>query len=162
MKKGIVLLILSVVISINSNAQGEYETAAGIRGGFYRGVTIKHFMSNKVALEGLLATRYNGINLTGLIEFHNQAFNTERLNWYYGVGGHIGLYNSAYYSYYGSGTGYGTSIGLDGILGIEYTLDFIPINIGLDWKPMFNLIGGYYFNGDSGALSVRYCFNQKE
>ncbi|MFD1550628.1 hypothetical protein DNU06_14855 [Putridiphycobacter roseus] len=160
MKKRIGLVMLFMVFIFSVKSQGEYKSAVGVRGGFYKGISAKHFMSNKVAVEGLLTTRYNGINITGLLEFHNQAFNTERLNWYFGFGAHAGYYNSIYYSYYGTNSGYGKTFGVDGIIGIEYTLDFFPLNIGLDWKPIFNLYGGSYFRGDSGALSIRYCFNQ--
>jgi len=32
------------------------------------------------------------------------------------------------------------------------------VNIGLDWKPMLNLIGHTGFWGDGAAISVRYVF----
>jgi hypothetical protein len=51
-----------------------------------------------------------------------------------------------------------TVIGIDGILGIEYNFEEVPINIGVDWKPAFNLTGYSGFWGDGGALSIRYIF----
>jgi len=134
----------------------DYKTGIGIRAGFSSGVTLKHFKSRKVALEGLLTTRWQGFDLTGLYEVHNKAFDVNNLNWYYGGGAHIGFYNGNYTEWGRNGTTY-TVIGIDGILGLEYTFDEIPINLGIDWKPTFNLIG-YTGIWSEGALSIRYVF----
>jgi len=154
--KNLLLVTILTLSFFNTQAQ-DYTSAAGLRGGFYRGLTYKHFLSERVAFEGLLMTRYKGINVTALVEFHNEAFSTDGLKWYWGLGGHAGYYDNDYYSYY-STNGYTGVLGVDGILGIEYTFEDFPFNIGLDWKPTYNLFGGYHFNGDSGALSIRYCF----
>ena len=47
--------------------------------------------------------------------------------------------------------------GIDGVAGIEYTFDEIPINISLDIVPSINVIPyvGYW---QRGAISVRYVF----
>ena len=154
------LLLISAItlMYFNINAQ-DYTSAVGLRGGFARGLTYKHFISERVGLEGILMSRYRGINLTGLIEFHNEAFKTDGLKWYWGLGGHLGYYNNDYYSYY-STNGYTAIIGVDAILGIEYSLKDYPFYISLDWKPTYNLFGGYHFNGDSGAISIRYLFER--
>ncbi len=60
---------------------------------FQTGLTVKHFISQRSALEGLLSTRWRGFEITGLYEVHNNAFDVERLNWYFGGGGHIGFWN---------------------------------------------------------------------
>ena len=51
-----------------------------------------------------------------------------------------------------------TVIGIDGIIGLEYSFTEIPINVSIDWKPVLNIIGYSGFWGDGGALSVRYMF----
>jgi hypothetical protein len=48
-----------------------------------------------------------------------------------------------------------TVIGIGGILGLEYNFNEIPINISIDWKPAFNIIGHTSFWGD-GAFSIRF------
>ena len=45
MKKTI--LITLYFLAINSIQAQTYKSSIGFRGGFYQGVTIKHFMSNK-------------------------------------------------------------------------------------------------------------------
>lgn len=141
-----------------SNAQ-DYNTGIGLRGGFANGLTIKHFTGEKSAFEFLFASRWRGVEITALYEIHNQAFNTERLKWYYGFGGHIGFWNGDYtHKYWGTqGTSY-TVIGIDGILGLEYSFREIPINVGIDWKPTYNFAGYSGFWADGGAFSIRYIF----
>jgi hypothetical protein len=153
MRKSIFTILLAISIVSFTNAQ-DYKTGVGLRGGFSSGLTIKHFVSEKTAFEGLLSTRWQGFEITGLYEIHNQAFEVEHLNWYYGFGAHIGSYNR-------NNVPWGTSgaiIGIDGILGIEYNFSEAPINIGIDWKPSFNFFGNSQFWGDGGALSIRYIF----
>lgn len=157
MKKLILTLILALFILISVDAQ-DYNTGIGFRGGLTNGLTIKHFLGETGAIEGLFASRWRGLEITGLYEIHNQAFEVERLNWYYGFGGHIGFWNGDYTSGWGdSGVSY-TVVGIDGILGIEYNFREVPINLGLDWKPSFNILGYTGFWADGGALSIRFIF----
>jgi hypothetical protein len=156
MKKIILTLTLVIFIYAYASAQ-DYNTGVGLRLGFSNGLTVKHFLSQRSAVEGLLVTRWRGFEITGLFEAHNQAFDMERLNWYFGGGGHIGFWNGDNTNWGHTGTNY-TVIGIDGILGIEYNLSEVPINLSLDWKPAFNLSGYTGFWGDGGALSIRYTF----
>jgi hypothetical protein len=155
MKRIFITLVIALSTATLINAQ-DYNTGIGIRAGNSSGLTIKHFNSHKRAIEGLLTTRWSGFDVTGLYEVHNRAFDVEHLNWYYGGGAHIGFYNGSN-AYWGrTGTAY-TIIGIDGILGIEYSFEEIPINIGIDWKPALNLVG-YSGVWSEGALSLRYVF----
>jgi len=155
MRKGILTIILFISILTLASAQ-DYKTGIGFRAGLSQGLTVKHFVNGKAAFEGLLSTRWSGLEITGLYEIHNQAFDVSNLNWYYGFGAHIGFWdgnrdwgvlNRSY-----------TVVGIDGILGIEYNFNEVPFNIGLDWKPSVNLSGYYGFRPDGGALSIRYIF----
>ncbi|MBN1769558.1 MAG: hypothetical protein JXR50_10085 [Prolixibacteraceae bacterium] len=156
MKKIVLTILLAAGFFFFGNAQ-DYNTGIGLRGGFANGLTIKHFVSNKAAFEGIIASRWRGLELTGLYEIHNQAFQTERLKWYIGFGGHIGFWNGSYAKWGNEGTDY-TVIGLDGILGLEYSFLQVPFNIGIDWKPTFNFYGYKGFWADGGAISLRYIF----
>jgi hypothetical protein len=150
--KKIVITCLIVFCLVSISYAQDYNTGIGLRAGLYNGLTVKHFTGERAALEVILASRWRGLQITGLYEMHNMAFDTERLNWYYGFGGHIGFWNG------NNPYPNETVIGIDGILGIEYNFTEIPINIGLDWKPGFNIVGynNYWFDG--GALSIRYIF----
>jgi hypothetical protein len=136
MKKYILILFM-MFCSVSFCYTQDYNTGIGLRAGFSNGLTVKHF--------------------TGLYEVHNRAFQTERLNWYIGFGGHIGFWNGDYANWGETGTSY-TVAGIDGILGMDYNFVEAPFNIGIDWKPAFNIIGYTGFWGDGGALSIRYIF----
>lgn len=156
MKRTILTGIFALLILTGINAQ-DYNTGIGIRGGLSNGLTVKHFISGNTALEVILATRWEGFNITGLYEIHANAFDTPGLNWYYGFGGHIGFWDGNRSPWFDENDSY-TVIGIDGILGIEYNFEAIPLNIGLDWKPGFNLVGHSGFWSDELALSFRFIF----
>ena len=112
----------------------------------------------KQTIEGILAARWKGFIITGLYEIHNnQGFEVDRLYWYYGFGGHIGFWDGSNVSWADDDDSY-TVIGIDGILGLEYNFSEVPINLSIDWKPAFNLVGYSGFWGDGGAISIRYIF----
>jgi hypothetical protein len=158
MKKIGFTILLALCCFFFSNAQ-DYNTGIGLRGGFTNGLTIKHFVSSKAAFEGIIASRWKGLELTLLYEVHGRAFNTERMKWYIGFGGHVGFWDGDNTnSYWGTAGQNYTVVGVDGILGLEYSFVEVPINIGIDWKPAFNFIGYSGFWIDGGAFSIRYIF----
>jgi hypothetical protein len=157
MRRLLITLVFAAGFFATALAQ-DYRTAIGVRAGYPAGITLKHFMSSRTAFEGLFTTRYGGLAITGLLEAHQQAFDVENLNWYYGFGAHVGFYDDNRNRSWGdSGVDY-TVFGIDGILGIEYRFTEIPFNIGIDWKPAFNIIGYTDFYGDAFALSLRFIF----
>lgn len=156
MKKTILIFFIGFCLTTLSTAQ-DYNTGIGLRGGFANGLTIKHFTGTNTAIEGIFASRWRGFQITGLYELHYSFFDVDRLNWYFGGGAHIGLWNGDYASWGDPGTSY-TVVGLDGILGLEYNFREIPINLSADWKPAYNLFGYSGFWADGGALSIRYIF----
>ena len=81
MKKIILTFTLVIFLSAFASAQ-DYNTGVGLRLGFSNGLTVKHFVSQRSAFEGILSTRWRGFELTGLYEVHNNAFDVTRLNWY--------------------------------------------------------------------------------
>lgn len=156
MKKITITALLALFIVTMSSAQN-YNTGIGFRGGYSNGLTIKHFVSTKAAIEGIFASRWHGAELTGLYEIHNTAFSAPRLQWLIGFGGHIGFWNGEDTNWGNHGEKY-TVVGIDGILGLEYSFREVPINLSIDWKPALNLVGYTGFWGDGGAFSIRYIF----
>ena len=72
MIKILMTTIVMICLVTYSNAQA-YNTGIGLRGGLSDGLTIKHFIEEKAAIEGILGSRWKGISITGLYEIHNQA-----------------------------------------------------------------------------------------
>ena len=95
--------------------------------------------------------------MTGLYEVHKNLFNDSQINFFYGFGGHLGIWNGKYNKWFKEQRDY-TVLGIDGILGIDYIFDDFPLNLSLDWKPGFNIIGYTGFWGDELAISARIYF----
>ena len=154
MKKILLTSFLFIALTIALNAQ-DYRTSVGLRAGVPYGLTIKHFMSEENAFEGILASRWGGFVATGLYENEHWTGEYPGLNWFWGFGAHLGFWdNTPYYRT----TNMGAIIGADAILGLEYTFDEIPLNLSLDLLPSVNLVGTTGWNGINGALSIRYVF----
>ncbi len=156
MKKIIFTGLLALMVLTTVDAQ-DYKTGIGFRGGFANGITIKHFVTQTSAVEGIISSRWRGVEFIGLYEVHARAFDVDRLNWFFGGGAHIGFWNGDHAGWGEPGSDYAI-VGVDGILGLEYNFKAIPVNLGLDWKPALNLVGYSGFWADGGALSVRYIF----
>lgn len=155
-KVGFTLLFLTIFTGF-CKAQ-DHEMAIGLRGGSGYGLSIKKFIDSDVALEFIFNSRYGGFNVTGLYEWHSQAFNNSNWYWFYGGGVHLGFWDGDLTPWSDEGGSYMSS-GIDGIGGLEYEFDNYPIAISIDWKPSFNLSGYSGFIGDNGALTFRYTFN---
>ena len=159
MKKLFILSLVSLLFLSTETFAQNYKTAIGVRGGFYNGITVKHFTGASNAIEGLATSRWNGFNLTLLWDWDNQIADVDGLSWFYGIGGHIGTWdndlNAPWYD--PNYNGRYTIIGIDGIIGLEFTIPNAPINFQLDYKPIFDLVGYNGFRGDVGALSIRYA-----
>ncbi len=154
-KAGLPILFLLIFTGF-CKAQ-DHEMAIGLRGGVGYGLSLKQFIEDDVAVELIFNSRYSGINITGLYEWHKEAFNNPNWYWFYGGGVHIGFWNGDN-TPWGDDPGSYLSTGLDGIGGLEYEFDNYPIAISIDWKPSFNLSGYSGFIGDNGALTFRYTF----
>lgn len=149
--------------SFNSSS---YTTALGIKlfpepNGGAGAVTFKHFLHEGAAVEALGYFWQRGGRLTGLYEFHWDIQGAQGLKWFVGPGVHIAFYNDKNYRYddrrYG---GRYTTAGLDGIIGLDYKFNKIPLNLSIDWQPSFEFGNERYngFGGEFAGVAVRYTF----
>lgn len=160
MKKIVVLLGLLALINVTrTQAQSmgsDYRTAVGVK--FWPGaLTIKHFIQDDRALEGIAYFWEHGFRFTGLYEFHGDITGAQGLKWYAGPGAHIGWYNDRYWRddhYYGDGS---ASFGVDGVLGLDYKFRGAPIAVSLDINPYLELLHHPYVDV-WGGLGLKFCF----
>jgi len=132
----------------------DYQTAVGVK--FWPGaISVKHFVGDNRALEGLASFWDHGFRFTGLYEIHGDISGAEGLKWYVGPGAHFGFYNGYAYNgyYYGSGS---FSLGIDGVLGLEYKFSGAPIAASLDINPYLELNHAYL--GIWGGLGIKYTW----
>jgi hypothetical protein len=157
--KSILVFLCVIIIGVsNVNAQNNstsssssYTNAIGLK--FYpTGITLKHFLTgNKNALEFIGFFYNRGSRITGLYEIHGDINGVEGLKWYVGPGAHVAFYGNKY--------GGNTSIGIDGVIGLDYKINNAPINLSLDYQPSIQLTTFYGERFTSwGGLAIRYTF----
>ena len=155
MKKMLMMGAMLLFVTANLSAQKRndgYTTAVGVK--FYpTALSIKHFIKDGHALEGLGYFSNTSFRITGLYEVHKDLNVIDGLRWYYGAGAHIGFYKSKYNG--------GTGIGVDGVLGLDFQLGEIPLDISIDWQPSFEFGDSYGngFTGNWGGIGIRYILN---
>ena len=157
MKKLIVMSFIGALFFAQATAQSlgsSYKTAIGVKV-YPAAISVKHFIKDNVALEGLGYFWQYGSRITGLYEFHGNINGAPGLKWYIGPGAHIGFWNDKWRKDYPTREN-GVAIGVDGVLGLDYKIKGAPINISVDWQPSFNLVGYNYFEGGWGGLGVRF------
>jgi hypothetical protein len=160
MKKIVALLGLLALLTVSrTQAQSlgsEYRTAVGVK--FWPGgITIKHFIKDDAALEGIAHFWGHGFRFTGLYEFHGDINSAPGLKWYVGPGAHIGWYNDRYWRhdrYYDDGD---ASFGVDGVLGLDYKIKGAPIALSLDVNPYVEFLHGAYVDV-WGGLGIKFTF----
>jgi len=167
MKQIFTLIILSLAISTAYSQ--EPNKAFGIRCGLSSGFEYRVYNGDLTSYKVLLSGRQQGIQLTGMKEFHTpDAFeiDDEKLTFVYGVGVHAGFeswhrdnyYNDIYTHY--SERRSGPIAGLDALAGVEYSINEIPLVFGIEAKPYFNLFGKNFFQLQpfDFAFTVKYTF----
>lgn len=150
-------LIVAVLVAMTSTIGAQnYRTGIGARVGFFNGLTVKHFVNRNNAVEGILNFRWDGVIITGLYEWQNPLPNAQGFEYYLGLGGHIGFFDDYEWDDDDDDDDSATIVGLDLIIGLEYTFPRAPFTIGLDYKPAFNFIGDNHVWADGLALNLRF------
>ena len=177
MKKWILIFIICAAFGVQVLNGQNYKTGIGIRVSPLYGITLKHFTSPQKAIELILSSRWNGAQIAGLYEVHTTGFKHQPLQIYAGIGGQLSIWRDGRYNpWYERGFfAWGrtdwdfyernrdpdrgrVALGMDMIIGMEYTIKDLPLVLGLDWKPQIILIGGNSIFVDDVGLSVRFTF----
>jgi hypothetical protein len=135
----------------NSSSSGsDYKTGLGVKFLDGAGITLKHFVNEKAALEGIGFFWSRGGRVTCLYELHFDIDGAPGLKWYIGPGVHVGFYGNRY--------GGGSFAGVDGVLGLDYKIKNAPLNLSIDWQPSFEFGLNRGFTGSWGGFGIRYTF----
>ena len=81
------LLITAFATTLNAQS---YNTGFGVRLGYDNGLTLKHFFAPATAGEFILSASPRHFQLTGLYEYQQPVVGAPNLDWYLGIGAHIG------------------------------------------------------------------------
>lgn len=161
MKKLVCSLICSLFLSAGLMAQ-DFDSAVGLRLGYPSGVTYKKFISETNALEAYGGFRsyafVNTMSVHAAYQIHKDIEDIDNLQWYYGGGGGLFFVSSDF-------DGSQTSIGIQGYIGLSYTLEDTPVNFTVDWVPTMILGDGLssFSNGFSASyysLGIRYVLGR--
>lgn len=165
MRYQIIILLIAGCVSVQSLKCQDYDFAAGVRIGLSYGINGKFFLwtsravQSRGAIEAIASFRYEGVTGLILYEYHYEVFDTEGMYLYIGGGMHGGVINSDEVPWETDKTGKNLYTGFDGIIGLEYVFSYLPLSVGLDWKPCFNIMSDFNLIIDDIALSVRLTFD---
>ena len=154
MKKICLLAILLIAFSqqkLSAQALGNtYKTAVGVK--FYPlGVSLKTFIRSDAALDFIGYFYDRGTRITGLYEYHGKITDAGNLKFYIGPGAHVGLYNKNFFAG-------GTSVGIDGVVGLDFKFPSLPIDLSIDWQPSYEFGNYDGFISNSGGIGIRFTF----
>jgi hypothetical protein len=143
------LVLFFIASSFSVLKAQDYKVGLGVRLSnstptINNSVTIKYFMTEQHALEGLISFG-SRFGIGGLYEVHKPTTATG-LTWFFGGGAYVGFEDS------------NTYFGPTGIIGLDYKFTNIPLNLSLDWKPELDIIPDINFVPDAFAISARFTF----
>lgn len=160
------LYLLLLVLSPLASLAQTFEHAIGVRGGITSGIEYRVYADDANAYKFLLGTRNDGLQLHLMKEFHQYDLfrQTDRLVFFYGAGIHAGYekwiqkysnMNSTWYH-----DRYSFLAGMDAVVGLEYMFYEVPISLGLEAKPYFDIFGRSMFKVElfDIAFTLKYRF----
>ena len=163
--KNLTILILLLAGTLNLNAQ-DFRQAIGLRGGLTPGFEYRFYTDETNSYKFLLSSRDNGIQLHGIKEFHQFGLFsfTDQLVFIYGLGIHAGYVQFTTERFYYTTHYYERTAaiiaGLDALAGVEYNFLKVPVSVGIEAKPYFDLFGRHVFHIQpfDFAFTIKYFF----
>jgi hypothetical protein len=89
----------------------------------------------------------DGVGIDFLWDFIYKPLGGEAFNWYAGVGPYIRIDDPFWF-------------GVAGELGLEYRFNTVPIVLGLDWRPAFNIVENTDFHAEGFGFNARWVFGK--
>jgi len=144
-----------------------YPFEAGVTGGYSSGFTFRVNIEEDISYEAQLVYRNTGAIVTMFRQKHVELKMVQNGTWefLYGMGFHAGFYFTDSYRIFWKEIYYGQNlftpvIGADGYIGIDYSLDAIPMSFGLSFQPHMeiSLMQIFGINLWDFGMHVRYKF----
>ncbi|MEO7923126.1 MAG: hypothetical protein ABIR30_05565 [Chitinophagaceae bacterium] len=154
-------LVVAATCSLNPVQAQDYRTALGVRLSSAsamqnNSISIKHFITDKTAIEGLF-TFGDPLAIGALVEFH-KPLAASGLNYFYGAGGYVGFTKT--YNVNTNKNETDPNFGAQGIIGLDYKFNNIPLNLSLDWKPELNIVSDINFEPAAIGFTARFTFGK--
>lgn len=159
MKRTVTLLLFLLLSITNAHSQQKmYKVALGIKGdrstvgGDMAELSIKTFITSNNALEFNLGVGKRHLWLETMF-LRSQDLKKD-FDWYYGGGADFGYWSTNFdHRYNDDPTRTGFWAGTSGVLGLEYTFDFIPLNFAIDAGPTVRVLPEFKF-----GLKIGFAF----
>ncbi len=153
--------LIAVISSTQTLSAQDYKTALGVRLSSSNAmqnnsISIKQFISERTAIEGLF-TFGDPLALGALIEFH-KPLSAAGLTYFYGAGGYIAFLKTVNVTTQKTSTD--ANFGAQGVIGLDYKFNNIPLNISLDWKPELNIVSDINFEPAAIGFTARFTFGK--
>ena len=138
----------TLAFACNSGQAQDYRMALGARissGGpaLNNSATFRYFLNDQAAVEAMVSFDPGAVG--ALYEVFRPVTNLQGLKFFFGGGAYGGWGNGQY-------------LGAQGIVGLDYKFNNVPINLSVDWKPELNLVNEIFFEPSALGLSVRFTF----
>jgi hypothetical protein len=148
------MLAISLIVAGACVAQEDrsiqYKTAIGVKISGGVALSYKTFVKPTHALEAQGMFFSEGVRFAALYEFH-EGTGVPGLSWYVGPGAHVGFWKKTSRVKYNSSA----DVGIDGVLGLDYKFNGIPLNLSVDWQPGYSFLGAG-LQPQFGGLAIRY------
>lgn len=146
MKKFIAIVAAALCFAAVASAQPK---AIGLRIGGAAEISYQHTLGGSNFLEADLGWAFlNGAGVNLGLSYDFMVAPLGPLNFYVGPSAQATLF-------LGEASSFGLGVGAQ--IGLEYTFSF-PLQLSLDWRPLFNILPSTGFGWSSIGLGIRYAF----
>ncbi len=147
------LMALTFLFLAKGEAQN-YKTALGVRlssanADVNNSVSFRQFINSNSAIEGLLC--FGDPLAIGVLYERFKGLNATGLSYFWGGGGYVTFPKNT-----GSKTTSNIGLGAQGVIGLDYKFNNVPLNLSLDWKPELLLFNNINFQPAAIGLTARF------
>ncbi|MDP3467078.1 MAG: hypothetical protein Q8S11_02010 [Daejeonella sp.] len=153
MKSALNLVVLVILFSLSTKIHAQdYKTSLGLgidfgTGPAWVGPSVKHFFNKNAAIQGDVLFGGNSTLIQAFYQHHFPVKEASNLNFYVGGGPGIELY------------GYGSTVLLRPMTGLEHKLKETSLTFNFDWRPTLFLYDGVNeIEPARFGIGIRYSF----